>query len=105
MTPFIAIARLHACPGKRDDALRALQDAQLHTHEEPGCRLYALHNDEADPAAFVMIEGWDSDDALEAHIATAHIQHLISISDGLFDGPLQIERLTALPFGSTEKGQ
>lgn len=90
---------------KRDDALAALQDAQRQTHAEPGCRLFALHHDEADPAAFVMVEGWNSDNALDAHIATPHIQHLISISDGLFDGPVQLERLTALPFASTEKGQ
>ena len=105
MIPLVTIAKLHARPGREADARAALQEAQIGTHSEPGCRLFALHIDESDPGAFVMVEGWDSDAAMEAHIAAPYLQDLIAKSDELFDGPVEVQRLIALPNGDSVKGQ
>jgi quinol monooxygenase YgiN len=104
MIPFIA--KLHARPGKEAEAQAALHEAQQGTHQEPGCHLYALHVADADPGAFVMIEIWDSEESLDSHVASAHIQALIAKSKDLFegDGP-DILRLRALPYGDTGKGE
>jgi len=104
MTPLVAVAKLHALPGKEDEARAALQAVQLDTHRESGCFLYALHVDESDPGAFVMLESWKSDDALDSHIASPYVQDLISKSPDLFTGPVDIQRLTALPNGDATKG-
>ncbi|MGH2851369.1 MAG: putative quinol monooxygenase [Solirubrobacteraceae bacterium] len=104
MTPLVAVAKLHALPGKEDEARAALQAVQLDTHKESGCLLYALHVDESDARAFVMVEAWESDDALDSHIASAYVQDLISRSPDLFTGPVDIQRLTALPNGDAKKG-
>lgn len=104
MIPFIA--RVHARPGKEAEAQAALREAQQGTHQEPACHLYALHVEDADPGAFVMIEIWETDEALEAHVASPHIQALIAKSKDLFEGDEpDILRLRALPYGDSGKGE
>ncbi len=39
------------------------------TRTEPGCITYELCQDIADPTRFTMVEAWDSDAALERHLA------------------------------------
>ena len=105
MIPLVTIAKLHARPGREADARAALHEVQIASHDEPGCRPYALHIDESDPGAFVMVEGWDSDAAMDAHLAAPHLQDLIAKSEALFDGPVEVQRLMALPIGDPVKGQ
>jgi quinol monooxygenase YgiN len=102
MTPLVAVAHLHAIPGREGEARTALEAVQRDTHTESGCLLYALHVDQADPCAFVMVESWESEDALEAHLATPYVQALIARGDELFDRPVEIERLSALPNGDAK---
>jgi quinol monooxygenase YgiN len=104
MTPQVMIAKLYALEGLEQTGHAILKDAQTSTHNEAGCRLYALHVDAADPRSFVIIEIWDDDAALESHIASPHIQALIGKSEGVFSGPPEIQLLNALPFGHPVKG-
>ena len=98
------IAKLYALEGQEQAAQAILNETQVSTHDESGCRLYALHVDAADPRSFVMIEIWDDDAALESHIASPHVQALIAKSEGVFTGPPEIQMLDALPFGDAVKG-
>jgi quinol monooxygenase YgiN len=104
MAPLVVVAKLHALPGRQDEARAALQAVQVDTHRESGCLLYALHVDESDPAAFVMLEAWESDAALDEHLATPYVQDLIGRGPELFTGPVDLQRLTALPGGDATKG-
>ncbi|VVP58130.1 Putative monooxygenase [Pseudomonas fluorescens] len=73
--PFTAIATLIAKAGQQnllEQHLRALLEP---TRAETGCGQYDLHQDLANPLAFYMIEKWSSDEALQAHDASAHIQN------------------------------
>jgi len=98
------IAKLYALEGQEQRGHALLNEAQASTHNEAGCRLYALHVDETDPRAFVMIEIWDDNDSFDSHIASPHVQELIAKSEGVFAGPPEIQRLNALPFGHPVKG-
>jgi quinol monooxygenase YgiN len=102
MTPLVVVAGLHAIAGREDEARATIQAVQLDTHRESGCLLYALHVDEADPCAFVLVEAWESDAALDLHLASPHVQELIARSAELFDRPVEIQRLTALPNGDAK---
>lgn len=104
MTPIVMIATLHALEGQEATGRALLEQAQASTHNEAGCRLYALHVDEADPRTFVLLEIWDDDRALEAHFASPHVQELIAKSEGVFSGPPELQRITALPGGDPAKG-
>ncbi|MHA6231584.1 putative quinol monooxygenase [Pseudomonas fluorescens group sp. PF-69] len=93
--PFTAIATLIAKPGQQgalEQHLRALVEP---TRAEAGCGQYDLHQDLANPLAFYMIERWSSDEALQAHDASAHIQHLRARA-GDFLEHFELKRLQAL---------
>jgi quinol monooxygenase YgiN len=104
MSPRVTIARLTTLPGAEQAGLALLQRAQGPTHAEPGCRLYALHVDSADPRRIVVVEIWDDQEAFDAHIASPHVQELIAASDGVFAAPPAIEHLDAVPGGHPVKG-
>ncbi|MEO6680622.1 MAG: putative quinol monooxygenase [Pseudomonas sp.] len=73
--PFTAIATLIAKPGQQDALEQHLRALLEPTRAESGCGQYDLHQDLANPLAFYMIEQWSSDEALQAHDASAHIQN------------------------------
>jgi quinol monooxygenase YgiN len=103
--PLVTIATLRAREGREADVQSALQECQRQTHEETGCRLYALHRDESDARTFVMVEGWDSDEAFRAHGESPHLQVLLGRASELFDGPIDLVRLQPLAVGDTVKGE
>jgi quinol monooxygenase YgiN len=48
------------------------------THKnDAGCIAYALHRDQANPEHFAMLEEWESQDALDSHLKSAHFGRLI----------------------------
>ena len=104
MTQQVMIATLYALEGQEANGRALLEEAQIPSHDEAGCRLYALHVDDADPRRFVMIEIWDDDAAFESHFASPHVQALIAKSEGVFTGPPELKRLNAMPGGHPRKG-
>ena len=64
------IARLQAKPGKADEL---------------------LEND-AEPAELTFVEEWQSEHALQAHLATAHVQYALSRCPDLLVGNLDLRR-------------
>ncbi|KII30019.1 MULTISPECIES: putative quinol monooxygenase [Pseudomonas] len=73
--PFTAIATLIAKAGQQDALEQHLRALIEPTRVEAGCGQYDLHQDLANPLAFYMIEQWSSDEALQAHDASAHVQN------------------------------
>lgn len=67
------------------DALNALVEP---TRSEAGCLSYHLFESAADPAAFITIETWRSQDDLDAHLQTPHVQQALSAAgDHLAQAP------------------
>jgi len=74
------IAIITAKPGKREEVLAAFRANMPAVHAEQGCIEYGPATDaEGGPGAkygsdtFVVIEKWDSHDALKAHAASPHM--------------------------------
>ncbi|WP_247258148.1 putative quinol monooxygenase [Pseudomonas moorei] len=93
--PFTAIATLIAKPGQQDALEQHLRALVEPTRAEAGCVQYDLHQDQANPLAFYMIEHWSSEEALQAHDASAHIQHFRDQA-GDFLEHFELKRLRAL---------
>jgi quinol monooxygenase YgiN len=94
MLPVVAVIK--AKPGK-EKALEALLNGVLApTRKEAGCLVYELFRDKADPRTFVFIESWQSDQALQAHLASPHIQAAMARRDELIEA-LDIRALTPVP--------
>lgn len=93
--PFTAIATLIAKAGQQDALEQHLRALLEPTRAEAGCGQYDLHQDQANPLAFYMIEQWSSDQALQAHDASAHIQHFRASAGELIEH-FDLKRLRAL---------
>jgi quinol monooxygenase YgiN len=98
----VVVATITPRPDAVDAVRAALLDAVPAVHAEPGCELYALH--EAD-GVFVMVERWESPEALRAH---GKAEALTTLGAALADklaAPPEVRRLTAVPAGDPAKGE
>ena len=76
-TPLNLIADFKAHPDRSDDLGRILGGMIEPTRAEEGCVNYDLHRRADDPTRFVLYEGWESQAALDAHMATPHFQKML----------------------------
>ena len=61
------IVTLEAFPGKREEMLAAYAKRCPSVRAEPGCIEFRMSQDIENPDRFVLIEGWESEEALAAH--------------------------------------
>ena len=84
------------------DAVReAILAAVPKVHGEPGCELYAVHEGDG---SFVMVERWESPEALKVH---GRAEALTTLGGAIADklaAPLDVRRLAPLPAGEPAKG-
>ncbi|HCS58734.1 MAG TPA: antibiotic biosynthesis monooxygenase, partial [Gordonia polyisoprenivorans] len=87
MSAVIVVATISPQPGKEEEVRAAILTAIDKVHQEPGCELYALHQS-ATGNEFVMIEKWESADALKVHGGAPALTELGAAIGGLLAGPL-----------------
>jgi len=63
------------------------------TRTEAGCIAYDLCQDVTDPTRFAMVEAWESDEALAAHLAQTALQDAVKALTPMTAGPPTIQRL------------
>jgi quinol monooxygenase YgiN len=87
------------------DQVDAVREAILATvpqvHAEPGCELYALHEGDG---SFVMVERWESPEALKVH---GRAEALTTLGGAIADklaAPVDVRRLAPVPAGEPAKG-
>lgn len=97
------VAEIILAEGSEEANLAAIRTLVEETHaNDPGCLLYALHRDTADPNRLVMVEKWESAEALDAHNGRDHIREFGEKAD-LAAAP-RVLVLESLGFGEAEKG-
>ncbi|MGL6235348.1 MAG: putative quinol monooxygenase [Segniliparus sp.] len=85
---IVVVAVLTPKPERRDEVRAALLEAVAATHQEPGCELYSLNENEA---AFVFVERWASREELEAHLAGPVLHKLRPLfDDAILDSNVQL---------------
>lgn len=97
----VVVATLTPRPGEEDAVRDAILAAVPEVHAEPGCELYALH--EAD-GAFVMVERWESPEALDVHGTAEALTTLGGRLRGKLVNAPEVVRLRAVPAGDAAKG-
>jgi quinol monooxygenase YgiN len=95
----VVVVTIEAAEGNEDKVEQALREAVPVVHTEPGCVRYALHRDPQSPATFVMIENWESAEALDVHSKAPAFLKLGAALKGLLAKPLRVQRLSSLPEG------
>lgn len=104
MSAVIVVATISPKPGEEDKVREAVLAAIPKVHGEPGCGKYALHEATGDSTDLVMIEGWESMDALATHGGAPALTELGAAIGGLLAGPLDVKTFTAVPAGDADKG-
>jgi quinol monooxygenase YgiN len=82
------IARLSAKPGQEDVLTNALRELAAPSREEAGCLLYDVCVVRDEPARLLVLEEWESQDALDRHMATPHFKAFLDkVGDALAGEP------------------
>ena len=97
----VVVATITPRPGQEDAVRAALLAAVPEVHAEPGCELYALHEEDG---RFVFVEKWESAEALAVHSRGEALAKVGAALRGLTEGPSDVHRLTPLPAGDPVKG-
>jgi quinol monooxygenase YgiN len=85
----------------RAQVIAACEAAITRVHDEPGVELYALHEG---PDRLVMIEKYESEQALSEHSNGAALADLLSALDGKLSRNLDAQVLAPHPSGDARKG-
>ena len=78
MSEIVVVGSFTAQAGKESEALEAFRALVEPTHTEDGCILYALHQGAEDRRRLACVERWSSREALDAHLASPHIQDVLA---------------------------
>jgi quinol monooxygenase YgiN len=97
----IVVATAYPAPGRTDAVRAALLRAVPFVHAEEGCRLYALREGSD---RLVLIEKWESQEALDRHAAAPALARLRSELADLTASDLDIQILTPVPGGTVLQG-
>ena len=97
----VVVATLTPKPDHVDAVREAILAAVPKVHAEPGCELYAVHEGKGH---FVMVERWESPEALKVHGTAEALTTLGSQLADKLDAPLDVRRLAAVPAGDPVKG-
>jgi quinol monooxygenase YgiN len=89
----VVVATFYPKPGQHDAVHAVIAAAQTDVLAEPGCQLYALH-EAAD--RFVLIEKWESPEALVAHGEADALNRLVADVTPLVSPAVDIVELTPI---------
>jgi quinol monooxygenase YgiN len=98
---IVVVATIRPVAEHREDVIAILENAIDQVHAEPGCERYALHEARDH---LVMIEKWESGDALKVHAAAPALVELRSKLEGKLVGPIEATMLRPHPAGSAGLG-
>jgi quinol monooxygenase YgiN len=99
MAKVHVIARFAAREGK-EDQLRVLLQGMLNpTRAEAGCESYELYESDA-MGRFYLIETWESQAALDRHMATPHFERLKKTGAELVKEAFEVNLVTGIPTGA-----
>ncbi len=90
------LATVRVAEGRRDEILTIFHEIIPITRQEAGCHQYQLHENTADPRELCMIEEWESDAHLDAHLAAPHMQAAFPKLIACCEAPPSIQRYVLL---------
>ncbi|MGY1689097.1 putative quinol monooxygenase [Geodermatophilus sp. SYSU D01105] len=98
----VVVATINPQREHRAAVREAVLAAIPQVHDEPGCQRYALHEGRDD--RLVMIEQWESPEALAAHGKGEAFTALSRALEGKLTGEPELQVLSAVPAGDDAKG-
>jgi len=70
---IVVVGKVRTDAERRDELVRVGEAVAAASREEAGCHDYRIFQDTTDPDAFVVVEEWEDQAALDAHFAMPHV--------------------------------
>ncbi|MGE5677362.1 MAG: putative quinol monooxygenase [Pseudomonadota bacterium] len=86
------VAKSYAKEGKVEQILQLSKEMVEKTVLEEGCISYELFQDINDPRAMIILEEWESEEALNKHIESEHFKRIIPQLSELREGTSVVNR-------------
>ena len=83
MSALTVIAHITTDPAKTDRFIEIFSENIINVHEEPGCLHYTLHRNQEEPEKLVVVERWESSEALAEHAAAPHMNAMRAKAAGM----------------------
>jgi quinol monooxygenase YgiN len=99
MAKVHVIARFVAGEGKESQLRALLQGMLAPTRAESGCELYELYESDS-KGRFYLYERWESQAALDRHMATPHFERLNKTGAGLVEEPFEVNIVREILLGA-----
>ncbi|WP_027502752.1 putative quinol monooxygenase [Rhodococcus sp. UNC363MFTsu5.1] len=96
MSDLKVVATIAAKPGSEQIVRDGLSTLAAASRGEDGCLGYELYESSAAPGTFVTVEVWTGQEALQAHMATPHLQAALGTFGSHLAGAPQIHPLTPI---------
>lgn len=90
------VAQFHFAPGSATQALALFRPLVEATRQEGGCKQYDLLLAKDDPDRFTILETWASQQALDAHSASAHFTQYVPQLSALSAEPPAVTTYTQI---------
>jgi quinol monooxygenase YgiN len=90
------VARIVALPDKVEELKAVLLELIEPTRQEAGCIQYELLHNVSEPTDFTFVETWKSDEDLDVHLTSLHIQRAFEQVEGLLAALPDIRRYQLL---------
>ena len=88
---IVVIGRVQTDADRRAELIRIGQTVAAASRQEPGCLHYRLYEDTEVENAFVFVEEWESQQALQEHFATPHIAEFMATVPGTLTAPPDVK--------------
>ena len=88
-SPLRSVVLIRTQPGMRDRQLGAFAELAPVVRAEDGCLQYDLH-ETSEPDRFVLLERWESHEALAVHNASAHMATADAANGAFRAGPAEV---------------
>ena len=85
------VARDHLKPECKEEALKLVEELIAATRKEEGNISYNYCQDAKDPDYFAMIECWETEEALQAHLKSEHFTRIIPKLGEMLQEPGRLE--------------
>lgn len=84
------MAKTYAKSDKLDRILELSREMVAETVKEDGCIKYELVQDIKDPCILIILEEWESQEALDKHMASEHFKRLVPQLNELRERPSEV---------------
>jgi len=93
MAKVQVIARFVARDGRGNQLKALLEGMLIPNRAEPGCESYELYESNSN-GRFYLVEEWESQAALDRHVATPHFERLKKTGAELVKEPFEVNIIT-----------